>query len=353
MSTRMAIRVHVEGRASRRWRGAGSEAEAAALNQKLSVQRAITVGMMVRREIATAFPKSTVVLTGTGFGYSNPRKAIPIEVEGLGSSNPIKLEDKNGNEAANRSVIVHISRVTTQANMVTKWRPAAYLSHAQQWDLEVLQFDAAAIGVGAADIRFRLTNPFSKKSRRYEARLTGPGFDNPLSDVKNPSKKDEPNKKPKPQDPTNPDKITFSTAKPIGFSAFDNNEITVWKGKAGVGIPKTPIGVQVSDTFLKFNGLGGSSDNILIDFTVEPGGLTFAGFRMKGKITAVDPHPGDFIAGTGMTDELEVNYDKGGSGIFVMFETGKSELTSEWEKHVREWTKNRAKNLAALTEMVG
>jgi hypothetical protein len=349
VSTRLAIRVHVEGRASRRWRGARSEAEAAALNQKLSVQRAITVGQMVRKEIATAFPNSTVVLTGTGFGYSNPKKAIPIEVEGLGSSNPIKLEDKTGNDAANRSVIVHISRVTTHTSTVTRWRPAAYLSHAQQWELEILKLEAAAVGIGKADIRFRLTNPFSKKSRRYEAELIGAGYDNPLGDVKNPSKPEQPRKLPKP--PTDPDKITFSTGKPIGFSAFDKNEITVWKLKAGVGIPRIPIGIEVSDTFFGFKGLGGSSDNILIDFSIDAGSLGFGGYRMKGTITALDPHPGDHIMGTGMTDELEVTHDKGGQGLFVMFETGKSELTGEWEKHVREWARNRAKNLAVLTQM--
>jgi hypothetical protein len=350
VTERLAIRVHVEGRASARWRSARNDAAAAELNEKLSVRRAIVVCWLVRSEIARVFPKATVVLTGTGFGYSDLKKAIPIGFEGHGSRKPLIPEDRTGNHVLNRSVLVTVSRVTTSIRKVARWRPAQYRSLSQYWDLEILKFDAGVVGIGKADIRFRLTNFLSKKSRRYEAVLTGMGFDNPLSDAKDPKKPKDPTKKPKPDNPT-PDKITFSTARPIGFTAFDHNQITVWRAKVGVGIPRTPIGVAVSDTFFKFSGLGGSSDNILIDFSLEPSGLTVSGFLLQGNISALDKHPGDFMTDTEMYDDVQVDHHKGETGFFVMFDTGKSALTKDWEDQVREWARNRAKNLDVLAQM--
>jgi hypothetical protein len=347
VTDRITIRVHVEGRASARWRNARSVAEAAELNQNLSVQRAISVAWLVRSEIARVFPKAAVVLTGTGFGYSDLKKAIPIGFEGHGSRKPLIPEDKTGNEAINRSVLVTVSRVRTVIRPVTKWRPGAkYRSLSQIWELQILKFDAAALGYGRANIRFRLTNPLSKKSRRYEAVLSGVGFDNPLQNPKDTTKRPQ---LPQSDDP-NPKSITFRTAKPVGFTDFDNNEITVWKAKAGVGLPKIRVGVAVSDTFFKFNGLGGTSDNILIDFSVELSSLTFSGFRMKGTIKPLDQHPGDFITNTEMYDDVEVVNDKGENGFFVTFETGKSALTADWAGQVRKWAGKRAKFLEYLAQ---
>src|SRR3982074_2108268 len=168
-------------------------------------------------------------------------------MRGVGSRSPIIPEGPSGNNSLNRSVMVSLSWTSVQTNTYTRHRPVKIPALAKYWRLEILKLDAAALVVGAGDIRFRLEA--YGKTRRYEAKLKGVGYDNPLGDFKDPGKPPPPASKPSyPDDDPNPDKEYFETKEPVGFDAFDRNEIVVWKAKAGPGIPKTPIGISVADT---------------------------------------------------------------------------------------------------------
>src|SRR5262249_43076904 len=161
-------------------------------------------------------------------------------------------EGPTGNNELNRSVMLTLSWTSDTTTRVTKSRHVKILELSEHWGLEILHFEEASLGVGAGYIRFRLES--FGKTRRYEARLTGIGLDNPLGDFKDPGKPPPSRGLPTfPDDDPNPDKTYFHTGKPVSFDAFDKNEIIVWKLQGGVGIPETPVGVGIYTTNLKFS----------------------------------------------------------------------------------------------------
>jgi hypothetical protein len=182
------VLVHVDGRASSRWRGAKSATQASELNQSLSMKRAFNVGLAVKRQIEAGIPGATAIMTGTMGPPANP-KMVPVSVRGLGSKNPLIPEDKDGDSPSNRSAFVTLAMITGQLEPHSFWYDANYLSLTQYWKMEILKFEAGGFGYANANIQIRLTG-LSGKSRRYEAKMEGDGVDTP--DFKNPKNFDKP-----------------------------------------------------------------------------------------------------------------------------------------------------------------
>lgn len=90
----LSVRITCEGHASRRWRGAHSKLEAAALNYGLSEHRAQGVYDQVERMIKQQLPGLPIAVRKRAFGSSKPF--------------PTAGED---NAAVDRSVVVMIDLV--------------------------------------------------------------------------------------------------------------------------------------------------------------------------------------------------------------------------------------------------
>jgi hypothetical protein len=345
MSSEFTVIIDVVGRASARWRGAKSIAEAAEKNQQLSIRRATAVASIVGAQLRKDLPSINVVVTGPA-PVVLKNSSVPVQLRGVGSHSPIIPEGPSGNASLNRSVMVTLSWVSAQTNRYTRHRPVKIPAPAKYWQLEVLKLDAAALVVGTGKIRFRL-EAFGK-TRRYEADLKGVGYDNPLGDFKDPSKPPPPPSKPTyPDDDPNPDKTYFATKEPVGFDAFDKNEIVVWKLKSGPGIPKTPIGISLSDTVMGFSGLGGDSDSIMIDWDVSLA-AGISGYRLKGVTKAIDPDPGLFFDGVEYYDQdVRANPHDGADSIMVQFDTGNANINGQ-EGYIRKWASDWADKFKIL-----
>jgi hypothetical protein len=338
MSGETTVIIDVVGHASARWRGARSVADAAEKNQQLSIRRATAVAAIVGAQLRKDLPNIDIVVTAPSPVVRSTSR-IPVEMRGVGSRSPIIPEGPSGNNSLNRSTMVTLSWTSAQTNRYTRHRPVKIPAPAKYWRFELLQLEAAALAVGTGKIRFRL-EAFGK-TRIYEAELRGVGYDNPVGDFKDPGKPPPPSKPTMPGDNPDPDKVYFHTKEPVGFDAFDKNEIVVKKLKAGPGIPKTPIGVSVADTVLGFGGLGGTSDSILIDFDVSFG-AGFSGYRLKGVTKALEPDPGLFFDGVEYYDQDErANPRDGADSIMVQFDTGKADIDGQ-EGYIRKWASDWA-----------
>jgi hypothetical protein len=138
--------------------------------------------------------------------------------------------------------------------------------------------------------------------------------------------------------------------------------VIVKKLQVGVGLPtkkiplinKIPIvkdlGASVSDTFFGFDGLGGTSDSLLLDFSVDLG-VDYGGFIMQGKAKPVEPNPGNWQDGVEYYDENGLKIGQGNDSVMVFFETGKSAVVGKQETDVRHWSNNWAQNFKLLKSM--
>ena len=347
------IFVNVVGRASARWKGAKNAADAASKNRALSVKRAMAVSSVIEDELKKVLGNTDVSVTvPTPIVMTDD--SVPIQFRGLGSENPIVSEPPSGDMAINRTVTASLSWHSTMPTTRVRTRPTKYRALSNYWGFQKLKFEAAALGKGAGFIRFRLLDMFGK-SRKYEAELRGHGYDNPLSGFSDKSKL-------KVDDPKPPEPIFFRTREKIGFDAFENNNVIVKKLQVGVGLPtkkiplinKIPIvkdlGASVSDTFFGFDGLGGTSDSLLLDFSVDLG-VDYGGFIMQGKAKPVEPNPGNWQDGVEYYDENGLKIGQGNDSVMVFFETGKSAVVGKQETDVRHWSNNWAQNFNLLKSM--
>jgi hypothetical protein len=347
------ISVNVVGRASKRWKGAKNAAEAASKNRDLSLRRAMAVSSVIAEELRKVLGNTDVTVTlPTPVVLTDD--SVPIQFRGLGSENPIISEPPSGDLAINRTVLASLSWHSSMPTTRVKARPTKYRALSNYWGFQKLKFEAAALGKGKGLIRFRLLDMFGK-SRKYEAELTGHGYDNPLSGFSDKSKL-------KVDDPNPPQPIFFQTREKIGFEAFENNNVIVKKLQVGVGVPtkkiplinKIPIvkdlGASVSDTFFGFSGLGGTSDSLLLDFAVD-WGVDYGGFIMQGKTQAIEANPGNWQDGVEYYDENGIKINQGSNSMMVFFETGKSAVVGKQEADVRHWSNNWAQNFKVLKSM--
>lgn len=343
------VLIKVVGRASRRWKGAKSAEEAASKNRALSIKRAMGVTSIIEAALKAEFKNTGVsVMAPTPIVLTDD--SVPIQWHGVGSENPLVSEPPSGDMAINRTVNVSLEWHSLIPTYTVKSRPTKYRAFSNYWEFQKLKFEAAALGKGAGFIRFRLSDMFGK-SRKYEAELRGHGFDNPLSGFADKSKL-------KVDDP-NPSSFFFSTKDKIGFEAFENNQVIVKKMQVGVGVPvsriplinKIPgvdkLGGSVSDTFFGFSGLGGTSDSILLDFSID-WGVDYAVYMMSGVTRAVEPNPGNWQDGVEYYDERGMKIGSGNDSMLIFFGTGESTISGKQAMDTRQWASDWAKKFKIL-----
>ena len=136
MSYNLTVRIEVIGRASRRWRGARSPAEADRLNQALSEQRA----QNLRKPVEEILRKEL------------PGVKIEAPAKGLGSHHGFPLTGED-NAAIDRSVVVSVDLITTIKGTRTEFRPRKIYAPSKFWTLRVVSMVSASGGAKIVHIR--------------------------------------------------------------------------------------------------------------------------------------------------------------------------------------------------------
>ena len=190
-----SVRITVVGRASRRWRGARSQAEADRLNQALSEARA----QNLRKPVEVILKKELPAVT------------IEAPAQGLGSHDGFPLTGED-NAAIDRSVVVSVDLITTIRGSRTEFRPRKIYAPSKFWTLKVVSMIAAS--GGAKIVHMRVTVRGSTTGR--ELTLAGTLYGGALPDRKKPfdfGKKDQPGK------PVG-NEVTFTTKEAARFDYF-------------------------------------------------------------------------------------------------------------------------------------
>jgi hypothetical protein len=325
MSDSLIIRVTVEGRASRRWRGAHSQAEADKLNQALSEARAQNLRKPVEDILRQKLP------------------GIKIEVPGIGLGShhgfPLTGED---NELIDRSVVVKIDLETSHAGLRTEFRPAKLYVPSKFWVLKVVSMVSGSVALQATFMRVKVQNPFTK----YEITLAGGlygGHFTPSGGVGFGHDKPDFNHQVG-------DEVTFETDDAEDFDFWVGPEKGQW-----VRVVHTEVGAvrKRAASFLQFTRLD-----------THPGSLVFEykkGWSLpkvdisvvSGFLSVEGPVPSDFIDDTKMVTVPTLNVRHNYDGLLVSFPTGKAgwnDLTPKDRERITNFVTNKALNIDALSK---
>ena len=325
MSYNLTVRIEVIGRASRRWRGARSPAEADRLNQALSEQRA----QNLRKPVEEILRKEL------------PGVKIEAPAKGLGSHHGFPLTGED-NAAIDRSVVVSVDLMTTIKGSRTEFRPRKIYAPSKFWTLRVVSMVAASGGAKIVHIRVKVRGSTTGR----EITLAGTLYGGAMPDPKSPfdfGKKDQPGK------PVG-DEVTFTTKEAEGFDYFAGSENGQWVRlvNAGVGLIR-----KRETTFLQFTGLDTEPGSLVFDYSkgwslpnIDLGVAT--GFlEVEGAV------PSDYIDGTTMvevpTEHVSHHYD----GLLLSFPTEKAglgDLTAKDRERLTNFVTNKARNIAALAD---
>jgi hypothetical protein len=345
MGDKLTVRLTVVGHASRRWRGASSAAEAERLNQQLSEMRAQNlrgpIEQILKQELSDI--------------------EIEVPVAGVGSREGFPLTGED-DASLDRSVVVGLEVGFATSGIAVQRRPAKIYTPSRFWELRVLNLvEAHAVGAASAFMRIRVRNPFSHRDLTLAGFVFGGNLNPLLKSGKTTLDAIKGTVGTSVPDPTKwKNARTLGLDKPVGeevtFSTKDTEDFTFFVGD-GNGQPVRLIKSEV--------GLIRKREASLLQFTqldTHPSSMTFeykkgwswpsidvevmAGFlRVEGAV------PSDFLDSTRMvvvpTQQLHNDYDF----TLVSFPTGKaawSDLTLADQKHVSEFVRTKAKNIAAL-----
>lgn len=325
MSDNLIVRVIVEGRASRRWRGAATQAEADKLNQALSEARAQNLRKPVIDILKKQLPGVSVEVPGIGLGSHH--------------GFPLTGED---NEWIDRSVVVKVELATTHAGSRTEFRPTKIYMPSKFWVLKVVSMIGASGGAFGVHMRIRIRNPFTRR----ELTMAGFLFGGDLPSPKNPFKFDAKN------NPTQPvgDEVTFTTDNAEGFDYFVGTENGQWARlvHAAVGLVR-----KRSTTFLQFTGLDTHPGSLVFEYNK---GWSLPKLELSvaaGILTVEGDVPSDYTDDTKMvtvpTLDAHSNYD----GLLVSFPTGKAgweDLTAKDRERITNFVTNKALAIDALSK---
>ena len=324
MSDELTVRITVTGRASRRWRGAPSQAEADRLNQTLSEERA----QNLRKPVEAILKKEL------------PGVKIEAPAQGLGSRDGFPLTGDD-NAAVDRSVIVSVDLITTIRGSKTEFRPRKIYAPSKFWTLKVVSMVGA--GAGAKIVHMRVTIRGSTTGR--ELTLAGTLYGGALPDRKKPfdfGNKDQPGK------PVG-NEVTFHTEEAQSFNYFVGSE----KGQrvrlvnAGIGLVR-----KRETTFLQFTNLDTDPGSLVFEYTKGWSLLPKLDLGVAaGFLNLEGPVPSDYIDGTTMvevpTEDVRHHYD----GLLLSFPTGKAglnDLTAKDRELLTDFVTNKARAIAAL-----
>jgi hypothetical protein len=345
---KLSVRLTVVGHASKRWRGASSAAEAEHLNQQLSEMRARNLRWRIEQILKQELPGINIEVPVTGVGS---REGFPLTGE--------------DNAGLDRSVVVGLEVGFTTSNIAVLRRPAKIYTPSRFWELQVLTLvEARAVGAASAFMRLRIRNPFSRRELTLAGYLVG-GNLNPLlkEDPKSAWKTIKGSVGTSVSDPTkwnNQRAWTPGMDKPVGqevtFSTKDTEDFTFFVGEGNgqhVRLLKSEVGlIRKRDvSILQFTGLDTHPSSLVFEYKKGWSWPSIDVEVLAGFLRVAGDVPADFVNGTRMvvvpTQQVHNNYD----AMLVTFPTGKAswnDLTLSDQKHLSEYVKNKARNIAAL-----
>lgn len=321
----LTVRITVVGRASRRWRGAQSQAEADRLNQALSEARA----QNLRKPVEAILRKEL------------PGIKIEAPAQGLGSQHGFPLTGDD-NAAIDRSVVVSVDLTTTSKGSRMERRPRKIYAPSKFWTLKVLSM--VSISGGAKLVSMRVTIRGSTTGRILT--LAGTLKGGALPDPKNPfdvGKKDQPGK------PVG-DEVTFHTEEAQSFNYFVGSEKGQWVRlvNAGVGLVR-----KRETTFLQFTNLDTIPGSLVFEYSkgwslpkIDLGVAT-------GILTVEGPVPSDYIDDTVLVEVPNEHVRRNHDSLLLSFPTEKAgfgDLTARDRELLTDYVTNRARAIAALAE---
>lgn len=319
-----AVRVTVVGHASARWRGARNSAEAARLNEGLSIQRANNVRTVVEKILKQEIPGVTIT-SGSSLGPGEHPNGVQVGSYGVGSREPFTPPPVNPqeNDARNRSVAVVLELVTTRYGQAGRsLTPLRVSTIGTEWYLKLLDLEGAAVGAALYYCRIAIRNPRSGKVATYKGKIMGGGIDTGTFTQSSVQKLQSDSMKGDLQHGIG-DEVNFFTDKPMGFDDFSGQLIRVEKVKWGVAF------IQPSILCLTFVGL--RTTPALLELQHKILGLSLKlklglphAFVAAGAVRLDGRNPGDSVE-YDRTDSIPwANDDTQDDGLMINFPTGKA-----------------------------
>ncbi len=340
----MSVRVTCEGRASRRWRGARNQVEAAALNQRLSEQRAKTVYDRVESIIK----------------HELPNLPIALRQRALGSSSPLPTAGED-NAAVDRSVVVMVDLTTTVRTISTIKRPPKKIyAPSEFWELKIESLiGATGLGFRASYLRIKIRNPFTGQ----ELSLSGPIFGGDLDigpgmlgkvPKADPVKFDKPTDLLKQaHDGQEGNLVTFRTRRLMDFEDWinkkDGQDVRLVHSHIKTGVTKT------QSSFLQFLNVDTYEGALVFDLKTLGFGLAIPNVEVVAQMGRLKPenHPLDYYLAPAPDDIVPSQIvSPGRDGILVSFPTGKfawNDLSSDQREQLRKFVMNQVANIRVFT----
>ncbi|MGD9616418.1 MAG: hypothetical protein AB7H90_04595 [Alphaproteobacteria bacterium] len=326
MSYDLTVRVTIVGRASRRWRGAKSPAEAERLNQALSEARA----QNLRKPVEDILRKEL------------PGVKIEAPAQGLGSQHGFPLTGED-NAAIDRSVVVAIELTTTLRGTRTEFRPTKIYAPSKYWTLKVVSLVGGSGGLKVVHMRVKVRSSTTGRELTMAGTLAGGALPSPKKpfDLDNRKNLDQPIGQ----------EVTFTTPEAEGFDYFVGSENGQWVRlvNAGVGFIR-----KRETTFLQFTSLDTEPGSLVFDYSkgwslpkVDLGVVTGI-LKVEGAV------PSDYIDGSTMVTVPTQDVHRSHDGLLVSFPTEKAgwtDLTAKDRERLTDFVTSKARNIAALADL--
>jgi hypothetical protein len=333
----LAVKITVVGRASRRWLGAKTAAEADRLNQVLSEQRAKNIHSAVERILRSALPGST----------------IPTMWRAVGSHDGFPTVGDD-NAPVDRSVVVMVDLTTTTPGYKFQHQPPRKIyAPSKVWTLRVrdIATGAAALGFVSIFLRLSLTNPYTGKDIIMSGWLQGGGSATDLKDSF--------------RLPTGPSllgdlanmyrgqvgsSVIFCTEEAMDFDDWaEGGGRTVRFEKIDVA-----LGLRSYGSILVFTDLKTSPKELVFEHKfLTVGKIKADAFIVAGKLHIQGGNPGDYLELPSPDAIIPTqsihDYQQ---GLLLTFPTGKADIHDLTEKdlqNLRKFVVNKAQAISALS----
>jgi hypothetical protein len=340
MPDELKVRITVVGRASKRWRGAHSQAEADKLNQKLSEARAKTIRASVEAILRKELPNLKIEAADKGVGSRDPF--------------PTAGED---NAAVDRSALVMVDLVTTSSNTKIQLRPPRKVyARTRLWQMTVLALADISNGAQATFARIKLKNGVTGRSLNFSGYFFGGNLD-PITALK--ALKDA---KSNPFDlgRASPGSLMGPVGSTVTFMTDQAMDFDDWINRDGGGQYARIIHAEVgairkkSASMLQFISVDSSPGTLTFDVS---GGWTLLDVDVSvvsGKLVAEGDNPGDMMEVKGEYGIVDVaGAHRNSDGVLLSFPTekaGLSDLADSDRKRLSDFVVNKARAIKALSD---
>ena len=327
---RERIRTHVQirivGHASPQWRGAQGQRAKAALNKKLSEERAGRIRQIIERMFRQQLSDQNLTF-GYDIDYASPRKAesdVTVGIESRGSTET--LREAGGNLESNRP---HMRRVEVSVRLTQMTDGAAPSSHPRKirvpsattrWAIAVGMGASVGDGPAAAFAIFKLKN--RDTGEEAEGVLGGIGIGGGVK------------WKPIGTSVSWSGYTDFVTDERVNFGDFDGRGVRLTSLGAGGGV------VGYERTYLTIHGMGSGAQKMHVG-GLTSGALGWSGFVTSGNMVLLGTTPPPtHDEHTTVTKWDPYKSDKSLDFSHVIwFKTGSSELSSDEEAMLQEFVR--------------